>query len=529
MLTDFEIGAVDITILVAYLALSRFIPLWLNRGRKENTDGYFLGGRSFVWPMIGFSLFATNMSGASFVGLAGAGYSQGFSVYSYEWMAALILILFIFFLLPFYLRSGVFTLPEFLERRYDRRVRFGFSGLQILFNTFIDAAGALYAGAIVGQILFPGTPLWWGVLVLALLAGVLSIFGGLGAVVISDTIQAVVLIIGGSIVATLALIELPSWGALEAAAPEGALNIIQPIGDPNLPWPGLMTGVLIVGIYFWATNQMMVQRVLGAKTLDHGRWGSIFAGFLKLPILFLMIIPGTVAIVLYPNLQTPDLVFPTLVADLMPVGVRGLILAALVAAITSTLDSIFNSASTLVTMDFVKALRPGASEQTLVRVGRITTFVVMTLAVLWAPQIVNFSNLWNYLQSVLSYMTPAIVALFLVGIFWPRANRHGAFATFCLGIGVGVAGFILIEVAGLFEIHFLYAAGILFVSSIVLMVVVSLLTGPPTPENVEGLTWRPALWRAETAELVGKPAWKNYRYQAAALFVTTAAVVIWFW
>jgi len=285
--------------------------------------------------MIGFSLFATNMSGSSFVGLAGAGYSGGIAVYSYEWMAAIILIFFIFFLLPFYIKSGVFTMPEFLERRYDHRVRRIFSCLLIFFAVFLSAAGALYAGALVGLILFPGTPLWLGIIVLALLAGVLSIFGGLGAVVLSDTIQAVVLFIGGILVFYFVFDAIPSWEALEAAAPRGALHIIQPADDPDLPWPGLFSGLIIIGVYFWTTDQLMVQRVLGAKNLDHGRWGAIFAGFLKLPILFIMVLPGVMAILLYPDLQSPDMVFPTLIVDLMPTGIKGIILAALIAAITS--------------------------------------------------------------------------------------------------------------------------------------------------------------------------------------------------
>jgi solute:Na+ symporter, SSS family len=526
---SYYVSPIDIGILVVYLILSRIIPLWLVRGKTENSSGFFLGGRNFTWPLIGFSLFATNMSGASFIGLAGAGYSQGVSVYSYEWMAAIILIIFIFFILPFYLRSEVFTLPEFLEKRYDRRSRLTFSGVNIFFNMFIDAAAALYAGGLVVLVLFPDTPLWLAVLVLAGLAGVLSIFGGLGAVVISDTIQAVVLLIGGVIVFFAAWAAIPSWGAMEAAVPPGALSIIQPIGDPNLPWPGLFTGVLIIGIYFWTTNQMMVQRVLGARTLDHGRWGSLFAGFLKLPILFIMILPGTMALVLYPDLASPDLVFPTLVFDLLPIGVRGIILAALVAAITSSVDSILNSASTMVTMDFVRTLRPGTTDRALVRIGRLTTTIALIVAILWAPQIQHFASLWAYLQSVLSYTTPPIVAVFLVGIFWERANRHGAFATLTLGIGIGLAALVMIEILGVFQIQFLYAAGISFVSSIAVLVVVSLLTAPEPKEKTAGLTWHPALWHAETEELRGVPRWQNYRVIAAALFLATAGMVIWFW
>ncbi len=529
MATSFEVSFIDLGILVGYLALSRFLPLWLTRGRSNDSGGYFLGGRNFIWPLIGFSLFATNMSGASFVGLAGAGYSQGISVYSYEWMAAIILIFFVFFILPFYLRSGAFTMPEFLEKRYDRRLRYLFSSINIFFNMFVDCAAALYAGGLVVLTLFPQVPLWVGILVLALLAGVMSIFGGLGAVVLSDTIQAVVLIIGGIIVLAATLLAIPSWSEMQAAVPEGMLSIVQPVDNPDLPWPGLLTGVVIIGTYFWTSNQLIVQRTLGAKTLNHGRWGSIFAGFLKLPILFIMILPGTMALVLYPDLASPDLVFPTLVFDLLPIGVRGVILAALVAAITSTVDSILNSASTMVTMDFVTTLRPKTSEKSLVRIGRLTTVIVTVVAVLWAPQIQYFPSLWSYLQSILSYLTPPIVAVFLVGILWRRANRQGAFLTMLLGIGLGLVAFVATEIVGVIHIQFLYAAGISFAGSVVLLVVASKLTPPPPAEVTDALTWRPALWHEETAALRGVPFWQNYRYLAGLLFVSTAAIVLWFW
>ena len=525
----FQIHPIDLTILIVYLIASRWLPLWLTRGSTQDTDSFFLGGRNFVWPLIGFSLFATNMSGASFVGLAGAGYSSGISVYSYEWMAAIILVIFIFFLLPFYIRTGVFTMPEFLERRYDRRARIGLTCVLLFFNMFVDCAAALYAGGLAVQVLFPGIPIWVGVLFLAVLAGIMSIFGGLGAVVVSDTIQAVVLIIGGTIVFFAAWAAIPSWEAVEQAAPAGALHIVQPLSDPALPWPGLFTGVLIIGIYFWTSNQLIVQRTLGAKTLDHGRWGSIFAGFLKLPILFIMILPGTMAIVLYPDLPTPDLAFPTLAFDLLPIGLRGIILAALVAAITSTVDSILNSASTMVTMDLVRTVRPATTDRSLVVIGQVATFVVMIVAVIWAPQISNFPSLWTYLQSVLSYATPPIVAIFLIGVFWSRANGLAAIVTFCTGIGLGVIAFVLVEVMGVFYIHFLYAAGISFVLSCALLVAISLATAPPPAEKIADTIWRPALWHAETEELRGKPWWQNYRYQSIALLLTTALVVGAFW
>jgi SSS family solute:Na+ symporter len=263
--------------------------------------------------------------------------------------------------------------------------------------------------------------------------------------------------------------------------------------------------------------------------LDHGRWGAIFAGFLKIPLLFLMILPGTMALVLYPNLENPDLVFPTLAFDLLPVGIRGVILAAVVAAITSTVDSVLNSASTLVTMDFVQTFRPNTSQRGLVFAGRVATVGALIFAVLWAPQIGRFGTLYGYLQSVLSFVTPPIVATFLLGIMWRRTSAAAAFTTLSTMIPLGIVAFVFTQIPALqiFEIQFLYAAGISFALSLLLLVGVSLVTAPPSREVVENLTWRPELWRIETEELRGTPWYLNYRYLSIALLVATAAVVIW--
>lgn len=521
---QFQVTTIDLTILVGYLILSRVFALWLVRGGSKDTDGFFLGGRSFVWPLIGFSLFATNMSGGSFVGLAGAGYSSGIAVYSYEWMAAVILVFFILFVLPFYLKANIFTMPEFLERRYDRRSRYFFAAILLILGIFLDCAGTLYAGGLVVQTLFPDIPLWWGVAGLALLAAVLSVTGGLGAVVISDTIQAVVLFIGGLLVFVAAWMAIPSWDAVTQAAPDDAMSIIRPIGDDTLPWPGLILGVLPIGMYFWMTNQLIVQRTLGAKNLDHGRWGSLFAGFLKLPILFIMVLPGVMAIPLYPDLETPDLAFSTLAFDLLPIGIRGIVLAALVAAITSTVDSVLNSSSTLMTMDLVRPMRPGISDKSLVLIGRVTTVIVTIIAVIWAPNILNFPSLWSYFQSILAYLTPPVLVIFLAAVFWPRANGTGAFATLVIGVAVGIIGFITNEVAGLIDVHFLYANGALNLFSAIVIVVASLATAPPDAATRE-MTWSPRLWTEESERLKDVPLWKNYRVISVALLITTAIIV----
>ena len=523
----FTVTGLDIGILIAYLLLSRIIPLLLS-GKNENSDDYFLGGRQFIWPFVGLSLVATNMSGATYVGLAGAGYSQGISVYAYEWMTTVILVVFIFFLLPFYLRSQVFTLPEFLSKRFDQRSRMAFAGFNLFANMFIDMAAALYAGGIVVQVLFPVIPLWVSIAGLAILAAIYTIFGGLAAVMISDSFQASLTLIGGAVVFFLVLRAIPSWDAVSQQAGPEKMSLIQPIGNESLPWPGLLTGVLIIGLYYWTTNQLVVQRTLGARSLDHGRWGSLLAGFVKLTFLFFFILPGTFALVLYPEIGNPDLIFPTLVFEFLPIGIRGLMLAAIIAAITSTVDSILNSASTVVTMDFVRTLRPNTGQAALVNIGRIATVGALIVAIIWAPTIAQFQTLYGYLQSILSYTVPPVVAVFLLGIMWKRMTASASFYTLVVWIPLGIVAFVLSQILSVFTIQFLYFAGILFAISIITIVVVSLLGETPDLEKTDELTWDPSYWRAETEELRGTPLLLNYRFLSIVMLVSTFVIVFIF-
>lgn len=521
---QFTLGALELWIIGGYLILSRLIPLVLTP-KTDTAEGYFLGSRNFTWPLIGFSLWATNMSGALPVGLAGAGYGQGISVYSYEWMTVFTLVAFIVFILPFYLNSGVFTMPEFLERRFDKRSRRILSVFAIVFHVFIDLGVGLYAGALVVQVLFPDVPLWSIIALLMVVSMIYMFLGGLGAVMISDTIQACVIILGGALLFGFALQAIPSWEAVREAAPEGHLSVFQPASDDTLPWPGLLTGVILLSFYYWTMNQYIVQRTLGARSIDHGRWGTIFCGFLKLPVLFLLILPGTMALALYPNLETPDLAYPTMVFDLLPAGVRAIVLAALIAAITSTVDSIMNSVSTLVTMDIVRVIRPEIGERTLVNVGRLTLVIVTIIVCVWAPQIASFGTLWTYLQSSLAHVTPPIVATFLLGIAWKRTTASAAFWTLATLIPLGIVFFVLNEIMGIFSIMFLYAAAVSFVVSVLMLVGMSLLTPAPERDKVENLTWRRELWHEETRRLKNVPLYKNYRFWSVSLIISTLIIL----
>lgn len=518
----FELGIVGL-----YVVATLLVGAYVGK-RKKNAEDYFLAGRSLTWPVVGFSLYATNLSGASFVGLAGAGYSSGLAFYSHEWMPALILIVFVVLFLPFYLRSGVRTLPEFLERRYDQRSRIVLSGFTIVANVFIDCAIALYAGGLVFKAFFPEMPLWLPIVLMALLTGAYTVFGGLKSVAVNDVIQAIVFIIGGAIVFFAALAAIPSWHAVEKAAPGGHLGIFQPANDAEVPWPGVFTGLLVIGLYFWCTNQVIVQRALGAKNLDHGRNGAIFGGFLKLTGIAVMILPGSMALVLYPKLSNPDEAFPTMTLDLLPAGLRGVVLAAVLAGIMSTVAGVLNSASTLFTLDFVVKYRPQSSPRAQVAIGRIAAAVVIVVSTMWATQIHRFGTLFVYLQSVLSYLVPSIVAVFLFGLLWKRTTRQASFWTMLVGLIVGAAGLLTNEVYGLLNIQALYAAAILFVASCVALVLVSLATEPMPEQEVAGYVWRPQMWREESRELAAKPWYKNYRVYAALLFLTTAVIVVIF-
>ncbi|MFW6089917.1 MAG: sodium:solute symporter [Gemmatimonadota bacterium] len=529
-MTTFTLGSIDLAVVIVYAVLIVILGVYLGR-KHEDAEQYFLAGRNMIWPVIGISLYASNMGSTALVGLSGDAYATGISVFNYEWMAAVVLVFFAVFLAPFYIRSRVYTMPEFLERRYDARSRYYFSGLTLFGNIVIDTAGHLYAGGLVLKLIFPEIPLAQTIAVLAILAGIYTIMGGLIAVMFTDVIQTGLLLIGAVVVSIMAFDQIGSWEAVTAVTPPEMLSLVRPLDDPAVPWLGLLTGVPLLGFYFWCTNQFMVQRLLSARDTNHARWGALLAAALKVPVIFIMVLPGTMARVLYPDLSNPDMVYPTMMFDMLPVGLRGLILTGLVAALMSSIDSTLNSASTLVTMDFISKWKPELDRKQLMRVGRIATFVFMILAALWAPQIERFGSLFKYLQSVLAYISPPIVAVFLLGLFWKRTTATGAFTALIVGLAVSVTLFVgaIQEVTWLPQLHFLYVAPILLVFSLLTAIVVSLAGRAPDPEKVEPLTWTPAFFRQESEELRELPWWQNYRIQSIAVLAFAAVIVIMWW
>ena len=551
---SFELNNIDIGIMLLYAVF--IIGYGIYHAKNKNSEEFFLGGRSMTWPIVGIALFAANISSSTLVGLAGDAYKTNAHVYNYEWYAVVILIFFAIFFLPFYLRSRVYTMPEFLERRYDKRSRYYFSFITIVGNVLIDTAAGLYVGNIILKLIFPDIPSWVIITVLAFAAAAYTIPGGLNAVVQTEVIQALLLIIGSIILTYYALQGVGGWDAMLAgldakfAAGEiphdakGTLSLVRASDDEFMPWYGLLTGVPLLGFYFWANNQFMVQRVLSAKDLNHGRWGALFAGFLKLPVFFIMVVPGILAILLYSDLdlsginyflpsgevcadlsQCPNLTYPVLLFNLLPTGLLGLVVAGLLAAMMSSISATFNSASTLITMDFVKQLRPHISEKQLVRSGQIATLILVILASIWVPFIESVSNtLWEYLQRVLGYIAPPVVSTFILGLFWKRANAQGSIASLLFGFFVAIA-LLFVEV----EIHFLLMAFLLFLLCMVVHVAVSLLSARPDAQVIQEYTWNPQMFRDETEELKGLPWFQNYRILALILLIITAVIVGYLW
>lgn len=524
-MTDISLSPLDIGIIIGYFLIIIVIGIIVSR-KTDTGEDLFLAGRSLGWGVIGFSLFASNISSTTLIGLTGQAYQTGISVSNYEWMAAVVLVFMAIFFIPFYIRSKIDTIPEFLERRFDARSRKYFSVITIFLSIIVDTAGGLYAGAIVVNVFFPEIDIIYTILALGIFAGLYTAAGGLKAVVYTDVLQAIILIFGSTMIAYLMFAEFDfSWSAAIASVPEGNLSMIRPIDDPALPWLGTLIGVPILGFYYWGTNQYIVQRVLGAKDIKNARWGALLGGFLKLPVLFIMVIPGVFAFSIFPDLTDPDMVFPTMVANMLPVGITGIVLAGLIAAIMSSIDSTLNSASTLITMDFIKPKNPNLTAIETAKIGRWTTIILMAIACTWAPLIEQFDGIFQYIQEAFAYIVPPIVAIFILGMFWRRGNRHAAFWTLVGGHGLSAFIFVLVQME-IITIHFTITAGILTLISGLIFAAASVMGERPDPEQIDDIIFKSKDIKPEEPDT---PLLKDYRLHAVVVILLTAALVISFW
>lgn len=497
-----SLDSLDWIVIALYFVVLFGVAIWVIMQKQRDPEDYFLAGRNIGWFIVGASIFASNIGSEHVVGLAGSGAGNKFPLLIYELHAWLVLMLGWVFL-PFYSRSGVFTMPEFLERRYSSGARWFLSIFSLVAYVLTKVSVTIYAGGIVISTLL-GIDFWVGAFSTVILTGIYTVLGGMRAVVYTEAIQTIILVVGAATLTVMGLDAAGGWSTVKATVGEQYLDMWRPASDPEFPWPSLVITSTIVGMWYWCTDQYIVQRALTARNITQGRRGTIWGAFLKLFPVFIFLIPGVIALAMKQNGQldweTPDQAFPALMTNVLPSGLRGLVAAGLMAALMSSLASVFNSCSTLFTVDIYAKIRPDASERRLVTVGRVATGIVVILGIAWIPIMQNISGvLYEYLQSVQSYIAPPIVAVFLLGIFSKRINAKGAMATLVTGLVVAAIRLTLelgkdsltpgsvLHTIG--DMNFLTFAAWFFLLSIVLCIVVSLLSAVPAYEKVKGLTF----------------------------------------
>ncbi|NGP88873.1 sodium:solute symporter [Fodinibius halophilus] len=512
-----DLSLLDIVTIGVYFLIVFAIAWWAShreRSQNESTD-YFLAGRDVGWFVVGASLFASNIGSEHLIGLAGSGFAEGVPVAQYEILAGIALLMLGWIFVPFYLKSNVSTMPEFLERRYDTKSRMYLSVVSIIGYVLTKISVTIYAGGIVFEAI--GVDFWVGAFILVVVTGIYTIFGGLKAVVYTDLVQMFVLLGGALAVTFFGLQELGGWGEMTKVVDPEFFSLWRSAEHTNYPWTGILFGAPILGIWYWCTDQFIVQRVLSARDEENARKGTIFAGYLKMLPLFIFVLPGIVAYALVQqgalNITEPNDTLPVLAQAVLPVGLRGLVIAGLFAALMSSLSSVFNSCSTLITLDFYKKFKEDTTEHELVIVGQVSTVILVILGLLWIPFMEYFSNqLFLYLQSVQAYIAPPITAVFLVGLFYKRLNSTGAFASLISGFVLGFARFFLelykSSLSGFWHdiatINFLHFALLMFVICTVILITVSLFTEKPDEEQIKDVIYHKTI---EDTEVTRRSIW----------------------
>ncbi|XP_027778118.2 sodium/mannose cotransporter SLC5A10 isoform X1 [Marmota flaviventris] len=534
-----QLSVTDIVVIAVYFALNVAVGIWSScRARRSTVDGYFLAGRDMTWWPIGASLFASSEGSGLFVGLAGSGAAGGLAVAGFEWNATYVLLALAWIFVPIYISSEIVTLPEYIQKRFGgQRIRMYLSVLSLLLSVFTKISIDLYAGALFVHICL-GWNFYLSTILTLIITALYTIAGGLATVIYTDALQTIIMVVGAVILAVKAFDQIGGYGQLEAAYAQAipsrtianttchlprtdAMHMFRDPYTGDLPWTGMTFGLTIMATWYWCTDQVIVQRSLSARNLNHAKAGSILASYLKMLPMGLMIMPGMISRALFPDdvgcvvpseclracgveIGCSNIAYPKLVMELMPIGLRGLMIAVMMAALMSSLTSIFNSSSTLFTMDIWKRLRPWASERELLMVGRLVIVVLIGVSVAWIPilQGSNSGQLFIYMQSVTSSLAPPVTAVFILGIFWPRANEQGAFWGLMAGLVLGAWRLVLeflnpvppcgdpdTRPAILSSIHYLHFAIALFVLTGAVAAAGSLLTSPPQTVQIENLTW----------------------------------------
>lgn len=524
----------DQSLFVLYLAFTLFLGLWVARRKTTTSRDYFLAGERLPWYAIGGSIIAANISTEHFIGMVGAAYAVGFVVAQWEWGNWFTFSALIWIFLPFYLRGGIYTMPEFLERRYNKTCRYIFAVASLVLWIVAQMAVVMLAGAKAMQGMFGFDPLYT-IVGLTILAGSYTIYGGLISVAWTDFMQFVVLMLGGLIVAFIGLDRVGGIVNLMHAVPE-KFKIIYPATDPDYPWFGVFTLFLSIGIWYNCTNQFIVQRCLGARTEWDARIGVVFAGFMKVLLPFLVVIPGIVAFQLFPGLADPDQAYPHLVKTLVPAGLGGVVMAGIASALLSHLSSVLNSSSTVFTMDLYRPLLgKNAPDHRLVSVGRWSAFVILAIAMALAVWMTHGQHsVFVMIQNVGAWVAAPIAAVFLLGVLWKRATSQAA--TFVLVFGFPYTAFVeyvlFRHVSFLMPYdNYLNRTFAVWATCMIAIVVVSLLTPAPRAEQIAGTTWSRSYLRlpdAERARFTGLRSLGLWWGLLIALMAVLYAYVIWF-
>jgi solute:Na+ symporter, SSS family len=537
MTTTLHVPIFDLVIIAIYMAAILLVGIVSARRTVITGQVFFLAGRSLSWGVVGAALFASNISTIHLVGLTASGYNEGLVWGNFEWMASFSLILLSLVFAPFYFRSRVSTLPEFLERRYSAASRSILAIMAILAALFIHIGMSLYAGAVVFQQFF-GIRVDVSILIVSAIVSVYTIFGGLKAVVVTETFNTVILLLGVCIITVFAVLALPAHGihsvaAFRAAVKPDQLHVIHSDSAVGLNWYAIFLGYPVLGVWYWCTDQTIVQRVLGAKTERDAQLGPLFAGFLKILPMFLLVLPGVIAYVLFRNQigAASNLTLPVLIERLIPTGLRGLITAAVLAALMSAVSAALNSSGTLVAVDIVKRLRPVTTDSQMVAIGRASSAAVMILAILWSTQGGRFSSIFAAINMIAADLAPPITTVFLFGVFWRRGTKEASMITLVSGLCMGVLAFLFdLPIIGHtrlisdgWGISFLMQAWWMFCICSVIFVICSLCTPAPPLHNVEGLTWTNPL-----ASLRDSRGWNSPPAFACLLLLTMIALYIVF-
>lgn len=445
---------IDLLVLVAYLIIVLSLGFYYSRRSDENYSDYFLAGRNIGWFTVGISIFATNISSEHFIGLAGSGSTRGLAVGQFELMAIFTLIFLGWILAPIYLKSGVVTVPEFLEKRFDRKIRKMFAGFSIVIYIFTKILVSLFAAGLLFYKIF-GLNIYASSIIIVLITGLYSVTGGVNAVMRTQLFQGIVLILGAVILSAFGLNAVGGFTGLEQKLPADFFNMFKPITDPDFPWTGILFGAPIIAFWYWCTDQYIVQRLFSAKSINDARRGTLLAAFLKILPIFILVLPGLIAAALYPEINGDEAYSALVAGDLLPTGLKGIVVAGLLAAIMSSLAGAFNSTAVLFTNDFYKIRNPQANERKLVLVGRLSTTAVVVAAIIIVPFVKLISSqVYLFLQSVQAFVSPPITAVFLFGLFSKKTNSRTAFLTLIVGESIGISRLLLEMVSNIgIELH----------------------------------------------------------------------------